>query len=143
MQVMVEDIARDLLAQFTHWIRERRGPCSSDGTRDYCGPPQVEVETLLVAGTGDELGPLRSMVEVAAMLGDRAQVHVVGRSARDQAADLSATGARVTVDPTEHEWGHADLIMGREAPARVYEAISAFVAKVDGRDLADGAGGAP
>lgn len=130
MQVMVEDIPRDLLGQFANWIRQERGPCSRDEQYDYCVVPEGELPRLFIAGTDDRLGPVGTIAELAEQLGDRAHVHVVGRSAQDQAGTLDGNCTTSWVE-TEHEWGHADLIMGREAPAHVYETIETFVQGVD------------
>ena len=108
---MASDIPGGVGRQFARWILNGKFD-SADGTHDYRKlMAGIRIPFLLVAGSRDLLAPPMSVARAQAALGGPVKMVIAGK-AHGFAAD----------------YGHGDLILGRQAPDEVFPVVESFLA---------------
>ncbi len=104
------DVPMGIARQYLRWVTTGRWE-SEDGRIDYAqNLRSVRAPSLMIAGAQDLLAPPAAVAHAQTLLGGAAQVLVAGR----------AHGFR-------DDYGHGDLVLGRNAPEELYPRIAQFL----------------
>jgi pimeloyl-ACP methyl ester carboxylesterase len=113
---MIANFSRNELLQYSDWIL-RDVFCSIDRRRDYRAElGQITTPVLFLAGPRDALAPPDAV---------KATYEAVGSTDKQFRVCSRAQGLRVN-------YGHFDLVIGREAPSEIFPLISSWLAAHDG-----------
>jgi pimeloyl-ACP methyl ester carboxylesterase len=104
------DVSVGIAREYLRWVTTGRWE-SEDGAVDYAANlSRVKAPTLLVAGAQDLLAPPDAVAHGAGLLGGRSELLVAGR-----------------VGGFKDDYGHGDLVLGRNAPDELHPKIIRFL----------------
>ncbi|NMB77060.1 MAG: alpha/beta hydrolase [Myxococcales bacterium] len=112
---LVTNESAGITLQFSDWVR--RGEVrSADGGFNYTGElPRVRVPALFFSGPEDRMAPAEITARMLSRLGSSLRRQVVLSMENGFSAD----------------YGHGDLLLGKEAPAEVYPMVFRWLREVD------------
>ena len=111
MANLASNIAGGVARQLAEWVMTDRF-LGQDGLDYRAALASVRVPFLLIAGANDLMAPAASVLRGKEALAGPSEMVVAGRS-----------------EGFSSDYGHADLILGRRAPAEIFPRIADFLAR--------------